>query len=236
LRADPTPIADLTIESIVGHLEAFLDTLDTKPILMGHSAGGSFMQVLLDHGYGCAGVALNSAPTEGIRITPWTQLHSVFPALKNPLNHHRAVGLTPDQWKYAFTNGPGIQREALQGRGNDHRARGLRRAAAPHGRRPGLGRGRRPRARLGAGPRFLDRDDGLLSMSALTLTHIGGPTTLIEEGWRILTDPTFDAPSRTYRFGWGTSSARPRDRRSPRLRSDRSTPCCSANHWRSPGP
>ena len=44
-------------------------------------------------------------------------------------------------------------------------------------------------------------------MSTITLTHIGGPTTLIEaEGWRILTDPTFDAPGRTYRFGWGTSS------------------------------
>ncbi|MFD7074964.1 MBL fold metallo-hydrolase [Nocardioides sp. NPDC059952] len=41
----------------------------------------------------------------------------------------------------------------------------------------------------------------------LTLTHVGGPTTLLEvAGWRILTDPTFDAPGRTYRFGWGTSS------------------------------
>lgn len=44
-------------------------------------------------------------------------------------------------------------------------------------------------------------------MSTITFTHIGGPTTLIEvEGWRILTDPTFDAPGRTYSFGWGTSS------------------------------
>jgi L-ascorbate metabolism protein UlaG (beta-lactamase superfamily) len=44
-------------------------------------------------------------------------------------------------------------------------------------------------------------------MSVLTLTHVGGPTTLLEvDGWRILTDPTFDAPGRTYRFGWGTSS------------------------------
>lgn len=44
-------------------------------------------------------------------------------------------------------------------------------------------------------------------MSTVTFTHIGGPTTLIEvEGWRILTDPTFDPPGRTYRFGWGTSS------------------------------
>jgi L-ascorbate metabolism protein UlaG (beta-lactamase superfamily) len=41
------------------------------------------------------------------------------------------------------------------------------------------------------------------------LTHVGGPTVLIEAaGWRILTDPTFDAPGRKYRFGWGTSSVK----------------------------
>jgi L-ascorbate metabolism protein UlaG (beta-lactamase superfamily) len=39
------------------------------------------------------------------------------------------------------------------------------------------------------------------------LTHLGGPTVLLEVGgWRILSDPTFDPPGRTYRFGWGTSS------------------------------
>jgi L-ascorbate metabolism protein UlaG (beta-lactamase superfamily) len=41
----------------------------------------------------------------------------------------------------------------------------------------------------------------------MRITHIGGPTTLIEvEGWRFLTDPTFDGPGRRYSFGWGTSS------------------------------
>ena len=44
-------------------------------------------------------------------------------------------------------------------------------------------------------------------MSPVRLTHIGGPTTLIEfDGWRILTDPTFDDPGRKYNFGWGGSS------------------------------
>ena len=39
------------------------------------------------------------------------------------------------------------------------------------------------------------------------ITHIGGPTALIETGeWRILTDPTFDPPGRRYFFGWGTMS------------------------------
>lgn len=41
----------------------------------------------------------------------------------------------------------------------------------------------------------------------MRLTHIGGPTVLVElAGWRILTDPTFDPPGRKYGFGWGTSS------------------------------
>src|SRR4051812_10751368 len=41
----------------------------------------------------------------------------------------------------------------------------------------------------------------------VSLTHIGGPTVLIEVGgWRLLTDPTFDPAGESYRFGWGTGS------------------------------
>jgi len=44
-------------------------------------------------------------------------------------------------------------------------------------------------------------------VSQLVVTHIGGPTVLLEVGgWRLLTDPTFDPPGRSYRFGWGTGS------------------------------
>ncbi len=44
-------------------------------------------------------------------------------------------------------------------------------------------------------------------MKGVRITHIGGPTALIEvDGWRLLTDPTFDTPGRRYSFGWGTSS------------------------------
>ncbi|MBK5220620.1 MAG: MBL fold metallo-hydrolase [Thermoleophilia bacterium] len=41
------------------------------------------------------------------------------------------------------------------------------------------------------------------------ITHIGGPTVLIEfGGWRLLTDPTFDPAGGDYRFGWGTGSTK----------------------------
>jgi L-ascorbate metabolism protein UlaG (beta-lactamase superfamily) len=39
------------------------------------------------------------------------------------------------------------------------------------------------------------------------LTHVGGPTVVVEVGeWQLLTDPTFDPPGGKYAFGWGTGS------------------------------
>ncbi|WP_306204437.1 MBL fold metallo-hydrolase [Actinoplanes sp. RD1] len=41
----------------------------------------------------------------------------------------------------------------------------------------------------------------------MILTHIGGPTLLVQTGgWSLLTDPTFDPPGRRYTFGLGTAS------------------------------
>ena len=62
------------------------------------------LQLLLDRGYGAVGVAINSAPTEGVLVTPLAQLKSAFPVLKNPANRHKAVGFTYQQWRYVFTN------------------------------------------------------------------------------------------------------------------------------------
>lgn len=104
LNADPGPIEQITIPQIVNNLQTIIDELDRPPILMGHSAGGAIVQVLLDLGRGAAGVAINSAPTEGVRVAPLSQLKSTFPVFKNPANRHRAVSLTFEQWKYAFTN------------------------------------------------------------------------------------------------------------------------------------
>jgi L-ascorbate metabolism protein UlaG (beta-lactamase superfamily) len=47
------------------------------------------------------------------------------------------------------------------------------------------------------------------TMRAPTLTHIDTACALLEiGGWRLLTDPTLDAPGQTYRLGWGTSSVK----------------------------
>jgi pimeloyl-ACP methyl ester carboxylesterase len=104
LNDDPTVIAELTLPKIMAYLESVVGALEKPPILIGHSAGGTLVQLLLDRGYGAVGVVLNSAPTEGVRLLPLSQLKSTFTAFKNPANRHRAVGLSAEQWHYAFTN------------------------------------------------------------------------------------------------------------------------------------
>jgi len=104
LNQDPSPIEAVTVPAIIDHLESVIRELESPPILMGHSAGGAFVQILLDHGFGAAGVAINSAPTEGVAVVPLSQIRSAFPVLKNPANRHKAVSFTHDQWHYAFTN------------------------------------------------------------------------------------------------------------------------------------
>ena len=104
LRSDPSPIENLTVKAIMTRLETVVGGLAKPPIIIGHSAGGAFTQVLLDRGYGAVGVAIDSAPTEGVRVTPLPQLKASWPVLKNPANRHRAVPLTYDQWRYIFTN------------------------------------------------------------------------------------------------------------------------------------
>nr|AAZ23067.1 hypothetical protein [Streptomyces fradiae] len=63
-----------------------------------------FTQLLMDRGHGEAGVVIDSAPPEGIRVNPPSQLRSLVPIFNNPAKRHRAAGSTPDQFHYAFTN------------------------------------------------------------------------------------------------------------------------------------
>jgi pimeloyl-ACP methyl ester carboxylesterase len=95
LNEDPSPIEAVTIPAVVEHLEGIVGELDQAPIIMGHSAGGFFTQVLLDHDYGAAGVAIDSAPAEGVRVTPVSQIKSLFPILKKPRQPPQSRGLHP---------------------------------------------------------------------------------------------------------------------------------------------
>lgn len=104
LNADPSPLESLTMEAVIEHYSAIIRGLDSPPIIIGHSQGGVITQILLDHGFGAAGVAIDSVPAEGILVVPPSQLRSLLPILSHPSNRHKAVGFTPEQFHFAFAN------------------------------------------------------------------------------------------------------------------------------------
>ena len=104
LRADTSAIDHLGIEEIVDHYGEIIRGLDAPPIIMGHSFGGAFTEVLLDRGLGAAGVGIDAAGVKGITKLPFSEPRSGFPILKNPANVHHAVPLTFEEFHYAFTN------------------------------------------------------------------------------------------------------------------------------------
>jgi alpha-beta hydrolase superfamily lysophospholipase len=92
------------VSEIAQHYENIVRELHRPPILVGHSFGGAFVQLLLDRGLGAAGVAIHSAPVRGVFTLPLSTLRASFPVLHDPRNAWRAVSLTPKQFHYAFTN------------------------------------------------------------------------------------------------------------------------------------
>lgn len=104
LNTDPTPLTRLDVTMIVDHYERIIRDLERPPMIIGHSFGGTFVQLLLDRGLGAAGVALAPSPVRGVRRLPLSTLRVTAPVLRNPANRRRAVPLTPEQFHYAFCN------------------------------------------------------------------------------------------------------------------------------------
>ena len=76
-QAPDARLARLSQREIVAHYEAIIRALPEKPILIGHSLGGVYVQHLLARGLGVAGVAIDPAPTPGVALGP----HAIVSAL-----------------------------------------------------------------------------------------------------------------------------------------------------------
>jgi len=103
-RANPERIAGHGIDDVVAHVAGLIGGLDTKPILIGHSFGGMIAQKLLGQNLAAAAVAINAAQIKGVLPLPLSALRATFPVFRNPANRHKAVSLTPAQFRYAFAN------------------------------------------------------------------------------------------------------------------------------------
>lgn len=103
-RANPESIADHGIDDVVAHYAGIIAALPVKPILIGHSFGGMIAQKLLGQDLARAAIAIDAAQIKGVLPLPLSALRATLPVFKNPANKHRAVSLTPEQFRFAFGN------------------------------------------------------------------------------------------------------------------------------------
>lgn len=107
LRAEhPDPsVGEQTFTAVLEHLEKTIKGLDEPPIIIGHSLGGLMTQLMLNRGLGAAGIAIDSAPPQGVLSFEWSFLKSAWPLL-NPFNSPSKPYMMPfESFQYSFVNG-----------------------------------------------------------------------------------------------------------------------------------
>jgi pimeloyl-ACP methyl ester carboxylesterase len=104
LRKDPRPLTMLDIKTVLEYLDSFMRALDRPAIIMGHSFGGLFAQLLAYRGLATAAVGIDPTAPAGVLSLPFSTIKAAAPVLANPLNAGNATMLTAEQFRYAFTN------------------------------------------------------------------------------------------------------------------------------------
>jgi pimeloyl-ACP methyl ester carboxylesterase len=105
LRNSPDPaLAKLGVSEIIDHYAAIISKLDAPPIIIGHSFGGLFTQVLMDRGLGVAGVAIDSAPPAGVLPTP-AAIRGSLPVLLTWMGWQKILTISENNFRQFFANG-----------------------------------------------------------------------------------------------------------------------------------
>jgi pimeloyl-ACP methyl ester carboxylesterase len=104
----------LGIGEIVDNYASIVREFETEPILIGHSFGGLFVQLLLDRGLGAAGVAIDPAPPKGVLPGP-NAVRASLPVLLgwNSWQSVRPMSFKTFQWGWVHTLGEAEQRAAF---------------------------------------------------------------------------------------------------------------------------
>lgn len=116
LRGSPDPrLAELGIGEIVDQYATVVRGLAEPPILIGHSFGGLFVQMLLDRGLGAAGVAIDPAPPKGVLPGP-NAIRASLPALAgwNSWRTVRRMSFDSFRWGWVHTLSSAEQRAAYE--------------------------------------------------------------------------------------------------------------------------
>jgi non-heme chloroperoxidase len=103
-KAHPESFAKRSIPQIVDHLVEVIAAMSSKPAIVGHSFGGLLSEILAGKGLGTTSVVIDGAQFRGVLPLPVSALKVASVVIANPANRSRAVGLTPEQFRYGFAN------------------------------------------------------------------------------------------------------------------------------------
>lgn len=104
-RHPDAKLAAVSMDDVVCHYEKIIRQLPEKPIVIGHSFGGLFAQILLNRGFAAAAVAIHAVPPQGIIPYEFDFYRSNYATL-GILPFTNSPYLMPfSKWQYVFTNG-----------------------------------------------------------------------------------------------------------------------------------
>lgn len=104
MRRDPSSLHGIGIAEVIAHYSGIIRSLPTPPIIMGHSYGGLITQLLIDQGFGAAGVAIDSVPPKGILVLPLSTYNSLLPAFLQPSTFKTTFIFSFEKWWKVFAN------------------------------------------------------------------------------------------------------------------------------------
>ncbi|MEU0538999.1 alpha/beta hydrolase [Nocardia sp. NPDC005978] len=104
VRKDPSGLKGVGIVQIVDNYARIIEALPEKPIIMGHSFGGIFTQMLADRGYGIAAVGVAPGQPAGILTLPFSTLRTGLPILSNPFGRNGASPISKGHFHFTFGN------------------------------------------------------------------------------------------------------------------------------------
>jgi pimeloyl-ACP methyl ester carboxylesterase len=104
-KQHPDPnLGQLSLPDVTRRYAEYIETLDSKPVLIGHSMGGLVVQLLLQRGLAVAGIAIDSAPPLGVFALSWPFLKSNWPTINPFVSKHTPYWMPFEHFQYTFVH------------------------------------------------------------------------------------------------------------------------------------
>jgi pimeloyl-ACP methyl ester carboxylesterase len=104
-KRHPDPlVGELGLSDVVNNYETIINSLNDKPIIVGHSLGGLVVQLILQKNLAVAGVAIDSAPPMGIISAKWEFLKSNWPHISPLISRSKPIAMSFERFQYTFVN------------------------------------------------------------------------------------------------------------------------------------